>query len=64
VQARLFEPYVTSKQGGTGLGLPIAHRIVTDHGGSIEVTTGAGGTVFDVALPVAGPPEVEATAEG
>ncbi|MFC7480716.1 ATP-binding protein [Luedemannella flava] len=39
-------------QGGSGLGLAIARRIVTDHGGTIEVTSAVGvGTTVKVALP-------------
>jgi two-component system nitrogen regulation sensor histidine kinase NtrY len=33
---RIFEPYFSTKDAGTGLGLPIAKKIVTDHGGSIQ----------------------------
>ncbi len=37
VKARLFEPYFSTKKGGTGLGLTIVHRIVADHEGFIRV---------------------------
>ena len=47
----IFEPYYTRKQGGTGLGLAITHRIVTEHGGRIEVQSTPGHTVFTVVLP-------------
>jgi two-component system, NtrC family, nitrogen regulation sensor histidine kinase NtrY len=51
---RLFEPYFTTKEAGTGLGLAISERIVREHGGRIEVESGAGqGTTFSVRLPVA-----------
>lgn len=56
VMERLFEPYVTTKRGGTGLGLAVASRIVTDHGGALTAETGAWGTRFTVDLPRAGPP--------
>lgn len=49
---RLFEPFFTTRQGGTGLGLSTAQSIVTAHGGWIEVTSAAGeGTEFMVRLP-------------
>jgi two-component system nitrogen regulation sensor histidine kinase NtrY len=52
VRARLFEPYFSTKSSGTGLGLAIARRAVLAHGGSIDLTTGAGrGTVFRIRLP-------------
>ncbi|RMH42540.1 MAG: HAMP domain-containing protein [Deltaproteobacteria bacterium] len=56
LRARLFTPYFTTKQrtGGTGLGLAIAHRIVTEHGGSISVgRSPLGGARFTVVLPPA-----------
>lgn len=48
----LFEPYRTAKEKGTGLGLMISKRIVTDHGGSIAVESQTGtGTSFTISLP-------------
>ena len=51
VQARLFEMFASSKQGGTGLGLPIVKKIVEDHGGTIACDTGPGGTTFTIRIP-------------
>lgn len=50
--AHLFEPYRTTKERGTGLGLMIVARIVRDHGGSVAVESAPGrGTVFTVRIP-------------
>jgi PAS domain S-box-containing protein len=49
---RLFEPYQTTKQGGSGLGLMIVQRIVQDHGGQIEVVSKPeAGTSITIQLP-------------
>jgi nitrogen fixation/metabolism regulation signal transduction histidine kinase len=47
----IFEPYYTRKESGTGLGLAITQRIVTEHGGRIDVESKPGRTVFTVVLP-------------
>jgi signal transduction histidine kinase len=48
----LFEPYRTTKEHGTGLGLMISSRIIRDHGGSIAASSAVGeGTTFTVKLP-------------
>ncbi|HRQ71579.1 MAG TPA: ATP-binding protein [Phycisphaerales bacterium] len=52
---RIFNPYFTTRSGGTGLGLPTARRIVEAHGGRIEVHSEVGkGTDFAVVLPADG----------
>jgi two-component system sensor histidine kinase HydH len=48
---RIFEPFVSSKRGGTGLGLPLARRIIAAHGGRIEALSAGGWTTFVVTLP-------------
>ena len=50
---RVFNPFFTTKDGGTGLGLALTHKIVEDHGGSIDFrAAAAGGTVFRIVLPL------------
>ena len=53
----LFDPFFTTRalEGGTGLGLSVAHRIIVDHGGTISVDSRPGeGTLVSVDLPLAG----------
>jgi signal transduction histidine kinase len=52
---QIFDPFFTTKRakGGTGLGLPIAYRIIEEHGGAISVTSTPGeGTRFTVRIPL------------
>lgn len=54
VKARLFEPFITTKEAGMGIGLPICRSIVRAHGGDIRAEPRpSGGTVFIVSLPPA-----------
>ncbi len=54
VRDRIFLPFFTTKEKGTGLGLAVVHRIITSHGGSIELQGGEGGATFRVRLPLGG----------
>ncbi len=51
-RSKIFEPFFSTKENGTGLGLPITKQIVTAHKGSINLTSFPGGTVFHVKLPI------------
>lgn len=54
VAQRLFEPFVTTKTGGMGIGLSICRTILRDHGGTIEAATGpVRGAIFRIRLPAA-----------
>jgi len=50
---KLFDPFFSTKEGGIGLGLSIAHRIIDQHHGRIEVESTSGkGTLFTLWLPI------------
>ncbi|MFC4766881.1 PAS domain-containing protein [Effusibacillus consociatus] len=54
VLSRIFEPFYTTKNEGTGLGLTVSYRIIQNHGGTILVDSEEGkGTTFRVRLPLA-----------
>ncbi len=51
-QENIFNPFFTTKDRGTGLGLAMTHKIIEEHGGEIEVISTLGvGTTFSVTLP-------------
>ena len=49
----IFEPFVSGRENGTGLGLALANQTIADHGGWISVTSFPGCTTFRVSLPIA-----------
>ena len=55
VEDKIFEPYYTTKAGGTGLGLALTRRVVEDHGGSLSIQRGSnGGAQAMISLPATG----------
>ncbi|HEV8440804.1 MAG TPA: ATP-binding protein [Methylomirabilota bacterium] len=57
---KVFTPFFTTKGGGTGLGLALAHKIVEDHGGAITFRSSPGlGTTFRILLPLVAEARVE-----
>jgi signal transduction histidine kinase len=48
---RAFDPLVTTKPGHAGIGLAVAHRIVTEHGGTVSLRTDGAGAALTITLP-------------
>jgi signal transduction histidine kinase len=50
---RIFMPFFTTKSKGHGIGLALAHRVVTEHGGTLTASdTTTGGAIFLIKLPI------------
>jgi len=65
VLQRIFEPFVTTKERGTGLGLAVSQRIVREHDGKILATNhSGGGATFTIELPLAGQTDSQFSAFG
>jgi signal transduction histidine kinase len=52
LQPRISEPFFTTKEDGTGLGLPIAHALIDALGGRLNFQSGPEGTTFEVEVPI------------
>jgi signal transduction histidine kinase len=53
---KVFDPFYTTKNGSTGIGLSLAHRIITDHGGTLGVFRSKwGGAQFVIRIPMKKP---------
>jgi signal transduction histidine kinase len=50
---KIFIPFFTTKSGGHGIGLALAHRVITEHGGTLTAANApAGGAIFTMRLPL------------
>ena len=52
LKEHIFDPFVTNKSQGTGLGLALVASTIADHGGTIDVTSQKGKTIFRIGLPM------------
>jgi PAS domain S-box-containing protein len=53
IRDKIFDPYFTTRPEGTGIGLSLSHRIITDHGGSLTVAdSDLGGAEFRIEIPI------------
>ncbi|MDF1668837.1 MAG: ATP-binding protein [Roseovarius sp.] len=59
IQGDVFEPFISGRENGTGLGLALAAKIMSDHGGWIEMNSVPGRTVVKLSLPRADTPPKE-----
>ncbi|MBI0008415.1 GHKL domain-containing protein, partial [Bartonella sp. M0193] len=64
IQENLFDPFITSKPNGSGLGLALVAKLVNDHGGVVECESQPGKTTFRVLLPMWRPEETEQKSSG
>ncbi len=65
IREKIFSPFFTTRQGGTGIGLPFVHRVIAEHRGTVTVgTSHLGGAEFRIELPLAQPRAIRAGCGG
>jgi signal transduction histidine kinase len=52
IQPNLFQPYFSTKEKGSGMGLALSEKLISQHGGCIGYQTGPEGTTFEIAIPL------------
>jgi signal transduction histidine kinase len=52
IQRNVFQPYFSTKKKGTGMGLALTEKLISQHGGQIGYRTGTEGTTFEVSIPL------------
>jgi signal transduction histidine kinase len=52
IRPNLFQPYFSTKDRGSGMGLALSEKLISQHGGRIDYRTGSDGTTFDIAIPL------------
>jgi len=53
LKEKIFDPFYTTKDGSTGIGLSLSHRVITDHGGSLRVVPSKwDGAEFIIEIPL------------
>jgi two-component system sensor histidine kinase HydH len=52
IRANVFQPYFSTKDKGSGMGLALSEKLVSQHGGHIGYRTGPEGTTFDITIPL------------
>lgn len=57
-QARIFDPFFSTKPQGSGIGLALCQDLVNEHGGTISVVSDQSGTVFTISLPCIAPEKI------
>lgn len=59
LRRHIFDPFVSTKPGGTGLGLPLVAKLIGDHGGVIDLDSRPRRTIFRIMLPISHEKEIE-----
>jgi two-component system nitrogen regulation sensor histidine kinase GlnL len=59
LRRHIFDPFVSTKPGGTGLGLPLVAKLIGDHGGVIDLDSRPRRTIFRIMLPILHEKEIE-----
>ena len=50
----IFDPFISTKKAGSGLGLALVSKIIADHGGTVECLSREGRTTFNISMPLGG----------